>query len=373
MKSWVKEKLDILSELYPEERISKSKERWRRMWNGEKPLDRYPVLFQPAGFNYYNAVYSKEEGLRSYLDEFICRGFVQDDFIPSFFPGCRQATMPGMLGAKEIILGEDYTCERIIRNPEDVDRIPEPSIKKGMTAWEWLEMQRYYIEECEGKIPVHVCDMQGPADVCGQLWGYENLFISAYEDEERYDRLMDKATRAFIMLWEAQEKLLGDHFVGTHLYGWDWVPPNNGATLSADSMVMVSPDYFEEYYSKYLEQIASRIGPLAVHSCGNFKQVVPVLAGMDYVKAVNASQMSVQELLDAGWDPQKVIICFENAANADKLFGMVKEKNLSVDVSFDGVWPCDSNGVGIDPENWTDEHRREVTEKAKRVLEAAEI
>lgn len=371
MKSWVKEKLNIINELYPEERITKSKERWQRMWNGEKPLDRYPFLFKPVSFDYYNDVFSYEEGLKKYLDEFIYRGFVGDDFIPAFFPGCRQGTIPGMFGAKEIILGKDYSCERLVHKPEDIDCLPEPSIKEGTPAWEWLEMERYYLEECEGKIPIHVCDMQGPMDVCGQLWGYENLFICAYEDEERYRRLMDKATQAYIMLWEEQKNLLGENFVGTHLYGWDWVPKDNGATLSADSMVMISDSFFDEFYSEYLEEIASRFGNLTIHSCGNFKQIVPVLAEADYVKAVNASQMSVKELLDAGWDTRKVIINQESIADADELFKLAWEKNLNLNICFDGLWPCDKDGAMILPEEWTQEQRREIKEKAGRVLEAA--
>ena len=373
MKEWVKEKLDIIKELYPEERISKSKERWRRIWRGEKPLDRYPFLFKPVSFEYYNDVFLKEDGLKAFLDEFIYRGFVDDDFIPAFFPGCKQGAIPGMFGAKEIILDKDYTCERIIHCPEDIDSLPEPSIKEGTSAWGWLEMERYYIEECEGQIPVHVCDMQGPMDVCGQLWGYENLYICAYEDEDRYHKIMELATQAYIMLWDEQKKLLGDNFVGTHLYGWDWVPLDNGATLSADCMAMLSPTFFDRYYVKYLHKIAQNFGSLAVHSCGNFTAVIKRLSDISSVKAVNASQMSVEEILKAGWNPQKVIINYEKIENAKALFDLVREKSLHADVCFEGLWPCGSDGAVIHPAKWTQEERKEIISKARQVAEAAKV
>ena len=41
--------------------------------------------------------------------------------------------------------------------------------------------------------------MQGPVDVCGQLWGYDNLFVCAYEQPEQYGKLMSKVSDAFIM------------------------------------------------------------------------------------------------------------------------------------------------------------------------------
>lgn len=316
-------------------------------------------------------MFSKEEGIRRYLDEFIYRGFIEDDFIPGFFPGCRQGTIPGMFGAKEVIVGQDYSCERIVKSVEEIDSLPAPSIREGTPAWEWLEMQQYYLEECEGRIPVHVCDMQGPMDVCGQLWGYENLMLSVYEDTEAYHKIMKAAMQAYIMLWEAQEKLLGDHFIGTHLYGWDWVPDKNGATLSADSMVMVSPQFFEDYYVKYLKEIAQKFGRLSIHSCGNFKQIVPVLAKMEEIGAINASQMGVKELLEAGRDPQKVIITIEEIHHAEELFTLEKEKNLQLNLCFDGLWPCDKNGNTIPPADWNEKMKREITKKEEGVLESS--
>lgn len=373
MRPQVKEKLKRIRELYPDERIEKSKARWRAVWAGETPRGRRPYLFLPVSFNYYDDVFGKEAGLAAYLDEFIYRGIVGDDFIPSFFPGCKQGTIPGMFGAKEVVVGRDYTCERILFSPEDIDKLPEPSILPGTSAHEWLQMQRYYLEECEGEIPVHVCDMQGPMDVCGQLWGYDNLFLCAYDDEERFHRLIGLASDAFRMLWDAQKKLLGGSFVGTHLYGWDWVPPGNGATLSADSMAMLSGAFFEEYYSFHLAKLAERLGGLTVHSCGDFSAVVRQLCAVPGVKAVNASQMTVEQLLDAGWDPQKPIILQEKLERAPAVFELARENRLSLDTAFSGLWPQDRDGANIHPSLWTQAQREHILKKAAQVNEAAQI
>ncbi|MCL2034527.1 MAG: hypothetical protein FWG94_07325 [Oscillospiraceae bacterium] len=373
MEPWIREKIKQIKELYPDERLEKSKARWRAIWAGETPPGRYPYLFLPVSMNYYNDVFAKETGLTAYLDEFIYRGIIDDDFIPAFFPGCKQGTIPSMFGAKEIVVGRDYTNERILFSAKDIDNLPEPFIHPGTSAFEWLEMQKYYLEECEGEIPVHVCDMQGPMDVSGQLWGYENLFLCAYDDEERFHRLLETASDAFCMLWDAQQKLLGKHFIGTHLYGWDWVPENNGATLSADSMAMLSGDFFEEYYSGHLEKLAKRFGGITVHSCGDFNAVVRRLCAIPGVKAVNASQMTVEQLLDAGWSSEKPIILQEDIERAPTVFALAKEKRLWLNTAFSGLWPLDENDVAIHPSHWTNEHKNQIKNKAARVNEAALI
>lgn len=179
MKDWVKEKLEKINELFPPERIAKSKERWKRVWNGEKPFDRYPFSYSPGLLDYYCAPPTPdlyEEHLRISLDDIISRGKLKDDFIPGFTSGCNQSVMPSLFGAEEVIRGEDHACERIIKKPEDIDSLPDPCIKPGTSAFNVLTLQEYLLEETEGRMPVHIVDMQGPGDCCGKMWGYDKLF-----------------------------------------------------------------------------------------------------------------------------------------------------------------------------------------------------
>ena len=258
MRPAIREKIDRLGELYPPERLALSKERIRRVWRGEPPLDRLPFVLIPPGFSYYDDVFEPEEGLTRYLDEFLRRGIAGDDYIPAFFTGCRMGAMPSLFGAKEAVRGGDYSCLRLLTDEASVRALPEPRILPGSPAKAWLDAQRYYLEETEGAIPVHVNDMQGPLDVCGQLWGYENVLAEPYEDEELYDFLLGRVTDGFLLLWNEQKRILRDALLPTHLYAWDWVPPDNGATLSADSLVMLSPDFFRRWYKPALERVSPR-------------------------------------------------------------------------------------------------------------------
>jgi len=360
MKSWVKEKLKHIADLYPQERLEKSKARYTAIWQGKLPQDRYPFVFSPAGFDYYNDVMTKEDNLRAYLDEFILRGFVPDDFIPGFFPGCKPSTIPSMFGAPEIVIGGDYTCEKILHKPEDIDNLPFPSIRPGTPAAQWLEYEQYFLEECEGEIPIHVCDMQGPTDVSAQIFGYDNLFLCAYDDPKRFHKLMTLATEAFYMLWDAQAKLLGEHFIGTHLYGWSWVPKGAPVSLSADVMAMLSAEFFDMYCAPYLAEIAARYGGVCVHSCGDFGAVMPGLCAIPGVAAVNAGQMSVKGMLDAGFKRDKVIVLSDMIDNANATLELAKRHNLLMDITLWGAWPQDIEGS-----------RKAIIKKANQVAEAA--
>ncbi len=370
MQDTIRQKLEQLDALFPPERLAKSRERWTRLWRGEAPLDRYPFVYAPLQFGYYCAGLTPEECLHANLDDFIARGVAQDDFIPAFFPGCRQSTIPSMFGAEEIVIGDDYSCRHLLACAEDIDRLPEPSLGPETVAHAWLMMQEYALEATEGRLPVHVTDMQGPADVCGQLWGYDDFLACAYEDPERYHRLMTRATDAFIAFWDAQRRLCGEHFVGTHLYGWDWAPDDAGASISADSMVMVSPAFFREFYQPYLQRIGESFGGLSVHSCGDFSAVIPDLCATPTMKAVNAGQMSISELHEAGVDARTLIIAWAFPDTLEDTFRLIRARHLRVDMSIGGIWPTTPQGVKPAAE-WTAEDRAEMQRFEDRVVALA--
>ncbi len=352
MNDLVKRKLNEVDRLYPTSRIEKSIARWQAVYENRLPYDRYPFVFEPFSFNYYDDVHDKESRLHALLDEIIYRGVIEDDFIPALFPGCKQSTIPGMFGAKEIVTNGDYSCERIIKNNDDIDRLPRAEILPGSSAQQWLEMQEYFLDECEGRLPINVCDMQGSMDVAGQLFGYDNLFLCAYDDSERFFELNAKTADAFCLLWDKQKRLLGEHMIPTHLFGWNWAPTNIGASLSADILAMMSQDFFDAFYAPVLEDISKRMGGLVVHSCGNFSAVMESLREIKGINAVNAGQMSVSQVVEAGWDKNKAIISREKFCDAEQIFSLVKEQNLSPVLTFTDVLGEDelSETKGIDIE-----------------------
>jgi hypothetical protein len=381
MKDWVKEKLDRIDELFPAERIAQSKRRWQCVWSGRLPDDRLPFTHWPRLFSYneqFNDPADNEARLRANLDECIFHGGLRDDFIPSLFPGCKQNTIPSMFGAKQIVLDGNYFSERIIRQASDIDRLPEPTMGAGTVAHDWLSRQAYCVEETAGRIPVHVTDMQGPLDVCGQLWGYTDLFTCAYADPVRYHQLVSKVTDAFIRFWREQERVLGDRFVGTHLWPWSWVPLGSPATASADSLAMVSPKFFDEFMEPYYARIGQELNGIIIHSCGQFGHVLGSVQRIPCLKAINSSEMSLQSLLKAGLRKDLPLIMLVEYKNIFDVLKTVKELSLLVEIAviMSPLVPTartgDEPAMAINhPDEWTPQDWAVMHDRENRIIECA--
>ncbi len=365
MQDWVKEKLDQVEVLYPKERVEKSKERWTKLWNGEKDYDRYPFVLYPSSFSWYDAVDGSDERLRKTLDELIIHGQFDDDFIPSLFPGCRQSTIPNILGADEVEIDGDFTCKKILENPNDVYSLPAPNIDCEV-ATGWYEMQKYFIAETEGRLPVHVVDMQGPVDAAAQIWSYDDLFVCAYTDPDEYHHLMKHVCDAFSMFWKKQMEVCGEHFVGTHLFGWDWMPPNMGASISADSLAMVSGDFYDEFFKPHLERVSKQFGGLVVHSCGNFTQTIPNLVATEGVRAINASQLTCKELVDAGINNETLVIATLDINDAEETAALIKEHDLRMSITFFEPSPV-VDGMGGGPQPWSEQDMDAAQRRCKEI------
>jgi len=323
-----KRKLELIDEVYPAQRVQKSKERWESVWKGEKPEGRYPFAFGWTHFNPYNDYHTPQERLQKTLDGLIINGQFDDDLIPSVFPGLNNASIPSMFGAAEIRCGIETVCEKIILKNEDIDQLPEPKILPKSAAQHWLDAADYFMEETHGRIGVHICDMQGPFDSAAQLFGYDNLFLCAMEDPARYHRLLNLTTQAFILLWSEQEKRLGNAFVNCHFGAYDWIPRSAGATVSVDGLVMCSPNFYLEFVAPYITMIADALGGAVVHSCGDFRQVINELCATKGVNGINASQLSVRELFESGLDSTKTMIASTDIGNFDEDIEFVLRNNL---------------------------------------------
>jgi len=377
MKDEVRRKLDRIDELFPVARLEASKARIRALKRSEPPVDRYPFILDSLGFNYYDDTMPAEERLDKMLDEIIAHGMTQDDFVPQFFPGCRVATIPDMLGAKENVQtradgSREYAvCDKLLGSADDPRDLPEPVIAPDSIASFWLDMQAYVLNETEGRLPISVIDMQGPMDVAGQLWGYDNLFLDAMDEGVKTRALLETCTTAFIKLWQRQQELLGDAFVGTHLWGWSWVEegPNHGASLSMDSLAMISADFFSAHTREHLARISDAFGGLAIHSCGDFSAVVPGINGIPGIDTTNSSQMSLSQLIVAGIRPDMFLTIARDIDDLDEEYRLIKEHQLNVEMTISGVWPEGAQH----PDHWSEEERRKFRNREHRILELTAI
>lgn len=360
MRDLIRDKIALIEELYPNERVDASKKRISKIWAKELPEDRLPFCYMPCVLNYYDIVYPKEERLSLALEEFITRSFIDDDFVPTLFPGCRQNSIPSLFGA-------DDSNPRIIHCEADIKNLPDPEIKVGSVAWEMLEMMRYMLEETEGAFQLNIMDMQGPVEVAAKIWGYEEFFITAYTEPELCHALMNKLSLAFILLWEEQKKIAGDLLIPNHLWGWNWAPKDIGASLSSDGLVMVSNEFAREFYNPSTNLISDYFGGITVHSCGDFSAAIPSQLELRNLRAIHAGQMNLFELNKAGITEDCTVIAFSSCNDLDRTMQFAKNKKLPCFLSILDFWE------NIPANSWDDSTKKYFQTKHQNQLRAAKI
>lgn len=380
MMDWVKEKLEKINKLYPSERISKSKERWTKLWRGDMSLDRYPYTYGHLSINYQLTPPSPdgyENRLRECLNEIIIRGIGNDDYIPSIPSGSNVSLLANMFGAEEIVNGDDHSNERILDNPEDIDKIKDPSILPGSLADDIFKFQEYLIEETDGLMPIRTFNMQGPSEIPGMLFGYDKSYYCAIDDPNRFHVLMSKVTDAFIMFAKKQRELVGDLLIRTNLWDWDWAPNDLGVTCNSDTIILSSPDFYDEFYKPYIVRIGEIFGGTMLHSCGNYPQLIEKMTNTPYVKGLNSTQMRIQDIVNAGANKDVVLslggtMFYPTVDKIEEGYDFIKKNNLKAYLTFLYHWPrIWRDGRTILP--WDKDDMKRMKETEERIHKAVTI
>jgi len=364
MNDSIVERMKRIKELYPPERLAKSKERIRRLWYGEPVLDRAPFMCYPPSTDYY-AFKPREEKLGSLLDDYIYHGAVDDDFIPVLYVGCHQGGRAAYFGAKtiEVYNSEgallDTHVERLVKTIEDIDLLPRPSVIEGSIPHRWLADEVWFIEQTGCGIPVSRVETEAPYEIAAQLMGYELLITAAYEDPKRYDKVMELAFDAYTMFYEKQRELCGELLIPYSMGAYNWAPPEVTISGSMDGMAMLSKDFFEEFVLPSVRRVADRYGrPVSTHSCGWYPQLIPTICDAGCFNGLFATQMTLQQLADAGLNRNIVATVTVWPDDVEKTRDLAVKNDLRVFMNFNGMWPYKT------PAQWTREDVLEIRKKS---------
>ncbi len=136
--------------------------------------------------------------------------------------------------------------------------------------WRAVEWIRYAREATGGAIPFRNPVMTGPLDTANYLLGSTTLFEWLYTQPEVVHRLLDTVTEVLIALLQALAEAAGGALC-PHL-GY---PARGGFELCSEVRSIISSDHYEEFEAPYLRRIGERLGPFAVHACGNWEHTIP--------------------------------------------------------------------------------------------------
>ncbi|NLF02498.1 MAG: hypothetical protein GX601_16135 [Anaerolineales bacterium] len=293
--------------LYPVERLERAKARLRAVWERRMPPDRMPFVYigLPAppdkeAFDMWDGICSNERLLEEQLETIIDRAQVDDDYVPSLSPGCRQGTIPTAYGAIEQRSADHTWVLPMLRDPKDVYDLGHPDFTREGVAAELIDRVRFFRAATQGRVPIQMADMQGPLDLASNMWGTEPLMMAMYTDPDAVHHLLQLMTDAFIEYVRLLDEAAEGDMVPIHCMPVNWMPKSAGVALSEDLLAVISPRLYPTFARPYNEQVADAFGGVVIHSCGSVEHNLMLLAGTRGLTGVNfsATETALPVLVD---------------------------------------------------------------------------
>ncbi len=155
-----------------------------------------------------------------------------------------------------------------------------------------LDTIEYFLDQTKGQIPISYTDVQSPLNMLSYLMPITDLFMEIYDEPENVVQVTDIITELLIDFLKKQANLIGDCLAKP---GHGFASSRNfqGMGMSADNVVMLSPNQYEEMFKPFDEKIGTAFGGLAFHSCGEW---------LLHTKMVN--QFSTVKTVDGAFSPQ---------------------------------------------------------------------
>jgi hypothetical protein len=302
--------LQRIKEAWPQERVELSKKRIRSVWNRKLPGDRIPFVFERIpdenGVNVEileSFGYSKDVNLYFQLYQLEKRAMLNDDYIPSLYAGYRQNMIPSGFGAAEIIKqnATQYWSKPLIKIIEDISQLPEFRIdRKDSTLSLLLENIKYFRQQTRGYLPIHLSDSQDAMANASTLMDVNDYFLAMYSNPSQVHALHKLCNNAIIQFIDAQIEAAQGDYIGMNTFWFNWIPPEEGLSLSIDLLAMVSPENVKEFVLPYLDVLAGRYKKILLHSCGNWTHNMDAVKRAKGLKGIDfgVTESSLEEAIE---------------------------------------------------------------------------
>ena len=242
----------------------------------------------PNPYPYEECFESPEKALETSLSFLRPSLDLDTDFIPCLYPIQFRMIhpIPSLFGCDTQIVSDDVRVVPIIEAIERVKDMEVPDLNRGVLP-KVIEHIEYYQKHAPPELPIAPPSEQSPFVIAYQLRG-DAIFLDLYDHPQEVKRLLDLITDTFIRVEGLYKEILNEPNGYRVSFQYLFVP---GLRIAADSDVMLSTEFIEEFEMPYLERIAGEFGSLAIHYCGNLDitghQFADVLSGYDFVKLIH--------------------------------------------------------------------------------------
>ena len=287
-------------------------------------------------FEYNDSFSDKGKMLLNQLGSLFIHAQIKDHFPYAIRCNYGTVILPSILGAKYRLTENSMPWCDHLENLDQVKAlikkgIPDPNAGLGRACFETAE---YYLKvlskypKLKSVVTIYHPDFQGPFDAAHLIWGHEMLY-AMFDHPEIVHGLLSVITETYISWMKKWKEFVRDDSAFTA--HWDYIV-KGGIMIRDDSVVMISPDQYEEFVKPYDQKLLSVFGG-CIHFCGKGDAFIDSMCKTKNLSGINCSQPELNDfglLLRSARKNRIVLVGLkENAVPRDDARGIIIQKDLS--------------------------------------------
>jgi DNA-binding FadR family transcriptional regulator len=198
--------------------------------------------------------------------------------------------MEAILGCPVRAGRESFTSKPWISSPEEA---LEKVRFDPQNPWllKYLEFTTALVEQSRGRYPVGMPIMRGPTDMLGALLGQQEMVLALMTtDPQVMRRLIERVTRAFLSVIEAQRRLTSPFYGGSALGFYHIWAPGPAIWFQDDLSSILSPKLYRQFFLDSARLILAGHDHTAVHLHPNSFFILDELLTLENLKVVQVNQ-----------------------------------------------------------------------------------
>ncbi|MCL2664807.1 MAG: uroporphyrinogen decarboxylase family protein [Defluviitaleaceae bacterium] len=194
----------------------------------------------------------------------------------------------------------------VVKDIEGLKRLKKPELKNSKMLQYVLRTTEYFNEQTRGQVYISATDTQSPVDNLTLIADPTWFLTEAWDYPREFHRVLSNITDLMIEFTLEQRALCAKPAAPGHT---TWSPDIfGGVSVSEDVMVMMGPDFYNEFAKPYNERFAEATGGIAIHSCGKWAHSFK--AAQD-TRGIVMADLSVSKIYDPDPNiPEKIISGF---------------------------------------------------------------
>jgi hypothetical protein len=198
--------------------------------------------------------------------------------------------MEAILGCPILAGRESFTSRPWLRSPAEA---LETVRFDPQNPWlvKYLEFTKALGAQSRGRYPVGMPIMRGPTDMLGALLGQQEMAVALMEaDPQVMHRLIERVTRAFLAVIEAQRRLIQPFYGGCALGFYHVWAPGPAIWFQDDLSSILSPELYRQFFLDSARLILTGHDHTAVHLHPNSFFILDDLLTLENLKAVQVNK-----------------------------------------------------------------------------------